>query len=114
MRYVSQDLLKKRCVPCEGGAQPLSPSEALELLKQTPQWKIDEESKKISRTFKSKTFLDAVAFVEAVAAIAEEENHHPMIKVDFNRVTLELWTHAIGGLSENDFIVAAKVDALGE
>jgi len=107
------ELIKKKCVPCEGGAQPLMPEAALELLKQTPQWKIDEESKRISRTFKSKTFLGAVAFVEAVAAIAEEANHHPMIKVDFNRVTLELWTHAIGGLSENDFIVAAKVDALG-
>ena len=107
-----EQLIKKKCVPCEGGAQPLTPSEAQELLTQTPQWKIDEESKRISRTFKRRTFLDAVAFVEAVAAIAEAENHHPMIKVDFNRVTLELWTHAIGGLSENDFIVAAKVDLL--
>ncbi|HEY4479304.1 MAG TPA: 4a-hydroxytetrahydrobiopterin dehydratase, partial [Candidatus Paceibacterota bacterium] len=76
-----------------------------------PGWNLSEDGKKISKEFKFKDFIGAINFVERVADVAEMEDHHPDIHVYYNKVVLELWTHAIGGLSENDFIVAAKVDA---
>jgi 4a-hydroxytetrahydrobiopterin dehydratase len=106
------DLLKKKCVPCEGGAVPLSKDEALKYMGQVPGWKLDEGAKQISKQFKFKDFIGAINFVNNVAEIAESEGHHPDIKINYNKVLLELSTHAIGGLSENDFILAAKVDAM--
>lgn len=105
-------LLRKKCVPCEGGALPLTLKEANTLLKQTPGWGIRDDGKAIQRQWKFKNFVQAIDFVKRVAEIAEEENHHPDIAISYSRVTLTLWTHAIGGLSENDFIVAAKVNTL--
>ncbi len=105
------DLLKKKCVPCEGGANPLSQEEAGNYLSEIEGWTLDREGKKISKEFKFRDFIGAINFVERVADVAEMEDHHPDIHVYYNKVVLELWTHAIGGLSENDFIVAAKVDA---
>lgn len=106
-------LTDKRCKPCEGGTQPLEPAEVEKLLPQTPEWEVaDDEVRKIGRTWKFKDFAEAMVFINEVAQIAEEENHHPNISISYAKVTLTLWTHAIGGLSENDFIVAAKVDAL--
>jgi len=102
------DLTQKKCVPCEGGTPPIS--EANDLLKQTPGWELMDN--KISKKFKFKDFVEAMAFVNKVAELAESEGHHPDIAVSWNKVTLTLWTHAIGGLSENDFIVAAKVNEL--
>lgn len=107
----TKDLLKKKCVPCEGGAEPLTEGEAREYMKEVPGWTLSEDGKKISKEFKFKDFIGAINFVERVADVAEMEDHHPDIHVHYNKVILELWTHAIGGLSENDFIVAAKVDA---
>lgn len=107
-----KDLLKKKCVPCEGkGIKPLERVEAENYLGETPGWILDAEAKRISKEYKFKDFIGAINFVERVADVAEMEDHHPDIHIHYNKVLLELWTHAIGGLSENDFIVAAKVDA---
>lgn len=103
-------LTQKHCVPCEGGTQPLLKREAHEYHKEVPEWKLHQKS--IEREFKFKNFKESMAFVNKVAEIAEEEGHHPDTYIFYNRVRLQLSTHAIGGLSTNDFIVAAKVDRL--
>ncbi len=105
------DLLKKICVACEGkGIKPFDKIKAEEYLSQIPEWILAEDGKQISRAYKFKDFIGAINFVNRVAEIAESEGHHPDIHINYNKVRLELSTHAIGGLSENDFIVAAKVD----
>lgn len=104
------NLTEKKCVPCEGGTPPLSREEAEKLLQEVSGWQL--EDKMIRKHFRFKNFVEAMKFVNKVAAVAEQECHHPDIKISWNKVTLELWTHAIGRLSENDFIVAAKVDAI--
>ena len=109
---MSNDLLKKKCVPCEGGTMPLTNGEAIDYMAEVPGWTLDDEVKKISREYKFKDFIGAINFVERVADIAEMEGHHPDIEIHYNKVKLTNWTHAIGGLSENDFIVAAKVNAV--
>lgn len=86
--------------------------EAIDYMAEVPGWSMDAESKKISKEFKFKDFIGAINFVERVADVANIEDHHPDIHIYYSRVVLELWTHAIGGLSENDFIVAAKVNAI--
>lgn len=115
------DLLNKKCVPCEGGVPPLAPQEVLKFMEQVPGWNLSEEQNpnlqkvgmgaKISKEYKFKDFIGAINFVNHVAEIAEIEGHHPDIHINYNKVLLELSTHAIGGLSENDFILAAKIDA---
>lgn len=82
------------------------------LLPEVSGWTVTEDAKKISCIFKFKTFPEAIAFVHKVADIAEKENHHPDFQINYSKVTLTLWTHAIGGLSENDFIVAAKINQI--
>jgi 4a-hydroxytetrahydrobiopterin dehydratase len=107
------DLSQKRCVPCEGGVQPLQRTEAEALMKQLgPQWKLSTDAKKIEGTFEFKNYFRTTAFVNAVAWIAHNEDHHPDIAFGYKTANVSYWTHAIGGLSENDFICAAKVDAL--
>lgn len=108
---MSNDLLQKKCVPCEGVSLPLSKEEADKYLTQVDGWKMVADGKKISKEFNFADFIGAINFMERVADVAEMEKHHPDIHVHYNKVVLELWTHAIGGLSENDFIVAAKIDA---
>ncbi|OHA88539.1 MAG: hypothetical protein A2741_01520 [Candidatus Zambryskibacteria bacterium RIFCSPHIGHO2_01_FULL_43_27] len=118
---MSKDLLKKKCVPCEGGAKPLDHEEIMKLMGEVSDWKLFEEESanlnkfgmgaKISKEYKFQDFIGAINFVERVADVAEMEGHHPDIHIHYNKVLLELWTHAIGGLSENDFIMAAKIDA---
>lgn len=106
------NLLKKKCVPCEKrGMKPMDRAEAQDYIDENPDWVLNSEATKISKEFKFIDFIGAINFVNLVADIAEEEGHHPNIKIDYNKVTLELSTHAIGGLSENDFILAAKIDA---
>ena len=105
------DLSQKHCVPCEGGTLPLPDNAIAEYSRSTPEWKV-LDSKKITREFKFKDFKAAMAFINNVAEIAETEGHHPDMYIFYNLVRLELTTHAIGGLSENDFIVAAKIDAI--
>ena len=108
------DLLKKKCVPCEGGTLPLKLEEVASYMKllKTP-WTA-EGNKKISRQFKFKDFKEAMMFVGKVAEVANNEDHHPDIHIYYNKVEIELSTHSIGGLSGNDFIVARKIEKLLE
>ena len=104
------DLLKKRCVPCEGGVKPFTRNEARKYLKQLNSWKISE--KKITKQLVFKDFITLIKFVNKLAVLAEKEAHHPDFTVHYRKLDLEIWTHAIDGLSENDFILAAKIDKL--
>jgi 4a-hydroxytetrahydrobiopterin dehydratase len=107
------DLTQKRCVPCEGGVAPLSRAEAEALMKQLDlAWKLADDSKSIRREWKFKNFYHTMSFVNAVAHIANIEDHHPDLEVGYGYCRMTFNTHAIGGLSENDFICAAKVDAI--
>lgn len=96
-------------MPCEGGTPPLESEKIQEYLKEVEDWEVQED-KRIKKTFKFKTFRESIGFVNRVASLAEEENHHPDIIIRYNKVTFELTTHAIKGLSENDFIMASKID----
>ncbi len=108
-----KNLSDKKCVPCEGGFPPFTPEEADKYKKEvSSDWEILEDGKKIRRKFKFKDFKEAMRFVNKVSVVAEEEQHHPNIEIFYNIVNLTLWTHAIVGLSENDFIMAAKIDQI--
>lgn len=110
-----QDWLKKKCVPCEGGIPPIPKAEAGGFMKDIPSWTLAEDGKSIRRSYRMKDFMAAVGFISAVAQIAESEDHHPDIHLTgYRNLTLELSTHAIGGLSENDFILAAKIENLSK
>ena len=102
------DLTQKKCKPCEGGVLPLTEEQTNNLLKQIPSWTIKDGH--VFKQFKFKDFKEAMAFVNKVAGIAEQENHHPDITISYSQVSIGLWTHAINGLSENDFILPAKID----
>ncbi len=106
------DLSQKRCVPCEVGAVPLTYSEAEEFLAQVQRWTLSEDGKKISKSFKFKDFVTAMEFANKITPVAEHEGHHPDLFVGWGKVRVELSTHSIKGLSENDFILAAKIDVL--
>ncbi len=107
------DLVAKHCVPCEGGTAPLSREEANTFLAQLPGWQLAADGVSISRAWTTADFRDALAFVNRVGDLAEAEGHHPDIHVTgYRRVRLDLSTHAIRGLSENDFILAAKIALL--
>lgn len=93
---------------------PLTLQEAQNFLKEVPMWTLSPDAKKISKTFKFKDFAEALAFTNAVGEIAEAEGHHPDIELKWGKVGIELTTHAIGGLSVNDFILAAKIDQIRE
>ena len=106
-------LASKRCVPCEGGTPAVSVDSARSLMSQlSAQWKLSGDAKSISAQFDFKNYYQTTAFVNAVAWIAHQEDHHPDISFGYKSCTITYSTHAIGGLSENDFICAAKVDAL--
>jgi 4a-hydroxytetrahydrobiopterin dehydratase len=111
-------LAAKHCVPCEAGTPPLDIHRARELMGQVPGWELKEPGEgeagvpMLIRRFKFKDFAGAMEFVNEVAGLAESEGHHPDIHIAWNRVRLELTTHAIKGLSDNDFVLAAKVNVL--
>ncbi|MGH7204291.1 MAG: 4a-hydroxytetrahydrobiopterin dehydratase [Candidatus Levyibacteriota bacterium] len=110
--HVTGDLTQKHCKPCEGGVKPLSTDEYGAFLRQELVGWTAFEDKMIVKDYKFKDFKAAVEFVNKVGKIAESEGHHPDINLhNWNKVTLTLTTHAIGGLSENDFILASKIDA---
>jgi len=110
---MSMNLTSKHCVPCEGGIPPMPNEDEDRYIKEVPSWTLDREGiHKIRKTFKFKDFKEAMKFVNEVARIAEEEGHHPNIHIYYNRVEFELYTHAIKGLFENDFIMAAKIDQI--
>ena len=105
-------LNEKHCAPCEGGVSPLSENEVALLLKNLPGWQCSENSKEISKTFEFTNFYQTMAFVNAIAWFSHQENHHPDLEVSYSHCLVRYSTHAIGGLSENDFICAAKVEIL--
>ena len=108
-----EHLHKKKCIPCEKKSiKTLSADKISDLLSQIPIWQINKHGDKIYRTFKFKDFIQGLDFVNAVADISESEGHHPNIEIDYSTVTLTLWTHSINNLSENDFILAAKIDTI--
>ncbi len=107
------DLTKKHCVPCEGGTPPFSQAQEDEYIEKVKDWSLIRDSEhKLRRQFKFDDFKASLSFVNKVGEIAEAEQHHPDIYIFYNKVQIELFTHAVGGLSENDFIVAAKIDEL--
>jgi 4a-hydroxytetrahydrobiopterin dehydratase len=107
------DLAAKNCVPCEGGMPPLTPAEAAALRSHLhADWQVTADSKSLKRAYKFKDFHRTMSFVNAVAYIANLEDHHPDLEVGYDYCRITFATHSIGGLSENDFICAAKVDRL--
>ena len=106
------ELTARHCKPCEGGVTAMGESDAREYLQQISDWTLAEGGKAIRREFKFKNFHRTMEFVNALAWIAHQEDHHPDLEVGYNRCAVRFSTHAIGGLSENDFICAAKIDAL--
>jgi len=106
------DLASGQCKPCEGGVAPLTGAEAANLLKQLDGWTL--ANGRIAKTYTFKNYHQTMAFVNASAWISHREDHHPDLVVGYNQCRVEYWTHAINGLSENDFICAAKLDKLFE
>lgn len=108
------DLLSKKCVPCEVGMPPMTMEEAKKYLDQVKGWGIVENDGKlkISKKFKFNTYMEGIEFVGKIAKVAEEQDHHPDLEVGWRKVTVNFMTHNIGGLSENDFIMAAKINQL--
>ncbi|MGI9472523.1 MAG: 4a-hydroxytetrahydrobiopterin dehydratase [Rubripirellula sp.] len=111
----TETLRKKKCLPCEGGVPTIEADEAVAYLKSTPGWTLSDDSKSISRKLVCKHFVEAIGFVNQIAELAEAEAHHPDLHLTgYRNLRIELMTHAIGGLSENDFILAAKIDQILE
>lgn len=109
----ADQLVQKKCVPCEGGVPVLSAAEARALLASVPGWVLTHEGKRIRKDWQTKDFAAGMDFLKRVGELAEEEWHHPDVHLEgFRKVWIEISTHAIGGLSENDFILAAKIDRL--
>ncbi|MBS0202549.1 MAG: 4a-hydroxytetrahydrobiopterin dehydratase [Planctomycetes bacterium] len=109
----AEDLRAKKCVPCEGGVPRLTESEVDAQLRQLSGWTVVHQGERIRKEWIVKNFVSAMRFFNAVTDVAEAEGHHPDLHlVGYRNVAIEIWTHAIGGLSENDFILAAKIDEL--
>lgn len=108
------DLLTQKCVPCEGGVEPMTKIDAESMIMyHVKDWVLSLDAKHISKKFEFKDFAEALSFVNKVGAVAESEGHHPDIHLlDYKFVSIDLSTHAIKGLSQNDFIVAAKINAI--
>ena len=106
------ELKQKKCVPCEGGVPVLGPAEVGRLLANVRGWTVATDESVLRKRFKFPTFPDNMAFVNRMALLAEAEGHHPDFCVRYTTLDVSLTTHAIGGLSENDFILAAKIDDL--
>jgi 4a-hydroxytetrahydrobiopterin dehydratase len=106
------DLARRKCEACEGGTPPITPGRIAELQPQIdPAWQV-EDGKQLQRSFTFPDFTDAFGFATRVALVAESEGHHPDFELGWGRVALVLTTHAAGGLTDNDFIMAAKIDRL--
>jgi 4a-hydroxytetrahydrobiopterin dehydratase len=108
MKGVNMKLQEQKCVPCHGGMPPLSREDAIVMHEEIPEWTLRDNA--VERTFTFKDFREAMKFVNKVAETAEQEGHHPDIHIYYSKVRIELTTHKIKGLSENDFILAAKIN----
>lgn len=108
------ELAKQHCVPCSGDADPLTEREIEELKSQIPDWKLVEEEgvKHLKRVYDFSNFAKALLFTDKVGELAEEQGHHPRLVTEWGKTTVEWWTHAINGLHQNDFVMAAKSDAV--
>ncbi len=113
MTITAAELTKRHCRACEGGVPALSADEVRDNLKAVPQWRLSDDGKRIRRDWRVKDFATALDFFARVGQVAESEDHHPDLHLTgYRNITLELSTHAVGGLTENDFILAAKIDQL--
>ncbi len=111
--HTAEELTQKKCVPCEGGVPPLSRDEVDLFLAALPGWKASDDRTRIRREWVAKNFMAGIIFFDKVAQVAEDEGHHPDLHLSgYRNVAIEIYTHAIGGLSENDFILAAKIDKI--
>ncbi|HEX8990320.1 MAG TPA: 4a-hydroxytetrahydrobiopterin dehydratase [Anaerolineales bacterium] len=108
------NLIEMKCVACRGTEPTLGESQIHQLMPQVPEWQVREVDgeKRLERVFKFKDFAEALAFTDKVGAIAEREDHHPLLITEWGRATVNWWTHKIHGLHQNDFIMAAKTDQL--
>ena len=113
MSTTPMELSQRRCKSCEGGVPPLSADQVRDYLNALPNWHLTADGRRIRREWRVKDFAAALDFFGRVGAVAEAEDHHPDLHlVGYRNVAIEIWTHALGGLSENDFILAAKIDQL--
>ena len=113
MPITATELTGMRCKACEGGLPPLSAEQVRDFLKAVPDWQLTGDGRRIRREWRVKDFAAGLEFFRRVGEVAEAEDHHPDLHLsDYRNVTVEIWTHALGGLSENDFILAAKIDRL--
>ena len=108
---MSETLADKQCVPCRGGVQPLKGNELKQLHSNVPEWTVTNE-RQLRRDFRFPDFKQALDFVNRVGAVAEEQGHHPDVLLAWGKADITLWTHKIDGLTESDFIMAAKIDRL--
>ncbi len=108
---MSSQLAEKSCIPCRGGTPPLTAEELKPLQSQLPQWQV-VDNHHLTRTFAFPDFVSALERVNSIAAIAEEEGHHPDIYLSWGKVRVDIWTHKINGLTESDFVLAAKIEKL--
>ena len=108
------DLHQLKCVACRGGDPSLTDVEIAELMPHIPQWQLVTQDNilRLQRVFKLKNYAEALDFTNKIAALAEEEDHHPLIVLEWGRVTIQWWTHVVKGLHKNDFIMAAKTDEI--
>jgi len=107
------ELTQRKCKPCSGGSQPLDPEQIEDYLRQVKGWEHDGVGKQITKNYVLKNFQAVLDFVNQIGEAAEKEDHHPNLYIHgYKRLRVELFTHSIGGLSENDFILAAKIDAI--
>ena len=114
-KYTATDLVAKKCRPCEGGVEPCSLEFSKSQLTSLNDWQLNQDGTMICRSWKLRNFVQAMNLLNEAASIAEEDQHHPDLHLTgYKNVKIELTTHAIGGLSENDFILAAKIDAAAE
>jgi 4a-hydroxytetrahydrobiopterin dehydratase len=113
MNVKAEELRRKKCLPCEGGVPPLSADEVKAHRAAVPAWELTADGKRIRRQWRVKDFATGLDFFQRVGQIAEAEDHHPDLYLEgYRNVTIELWTHAVNGLTLNDFILAAKIDTL--
>ncbi len=112
MNDAQMKLAEKTCVSCHGGVPPLTPNEIAGLLPQVTGWNVVDDHH-LTKDYKFRNFREALDFVNRVGAVADEQNHHPDIFLAWGKVAIQIWTHKINGLTESDFIFAAKVDELG-
>ncbi len=108
-----EPLLSKKCRPCEGGIEKFTPEEAADNLRALSGWRVSQDGLRLEKEWLVKNFKAGIDFINRVADVAEAEGHHPEIHLTgFRHVFIEIWTHAVGGLTENDFILAAKINML--